>query len=126
LVINQDIILGLTIGLPSSYDAVIINFDSIPADQLTLDNVISHLLNEETQQTAAATTKSTSLSTHVKTDPDNAAYAATPANCDHSKVTCHFCSEKGHFRYECKEREKWEATKKDVAAITVIDVDGIW
>jgi hypothetical protein len=120
LVINQDIILGLTIGLPSSYDAVIINFDSIPADQLTLDNVISHLLNEETRQTAAATTKSISLSTHVKTDPDNAAYAATPANCDHSKVTCHFCSD------ECKEREKWEATKKDVAAITVIDVDGIW
>jgi hypothetical protein len=41
---NQDIILTLTIGLPSSYDAVIINFDSTPADQLMLDNVIAHLL----------------------------------------------------------------------------------
>jgi hypothetical protein len=95
MVSDQDIILMLTIGLPSSYDAVIINFNSTPADQLILNNVIAHLLNEETRQTTAAPTKSTSLSTHVKTDPDKAAYTATPANCDHSKVTCHFCSEKG-------------------------------
>ena len=34
-------------GLPSSYDAVIINFNLTPSDQLTLSDIISHLLNEE-------------------------------------------------------------------------------
>ena len=38
---DQDRILALTMGLPGTYDAVIINFDSTPADQLTLNNVIT-------------------------------------------------------------------------------------
>jgi hypothetical protein len=54
IVMDQDWILALMMGLPTSYDAVIINFDSTPADQLTLDHVITHLLNEETQQAAQA------------------------------------------------------------------------
>ena len=44
---NQDKILALTMGLPSSYNAVIINFDATPSDLLTLSHVISCLLNEE-------------------------------------------------------------------------------
>jgi len=55
LVSDQDKILALTMGLPASYNAVIVNFDSTPTDQLTLDNVIAHLLNEETQQTSGKT-----------------------------------------------------------------------
>ena len=42
------------------------------------------------------------------------------------KLHAIFAVRREYFRYECKEREKWEATKKDVAAIAVIDVDGIW
>jgi hypothetical protein len=40
---DQDIILALTLSLPSSYDNVVISFDSIPPNQLTLDNVITRL-----------------------------------------------------------------------------------
>jgi hypothetical protein len=40
---DQDIILALTLSLPSSYDNVVISFDSIPPNQLTLDNVITCL-----------------------------------------------------------------------------------
>jgi hypothetical protein len=47
---DQDKILALTMGLPPLYDAVIINFDSTPSDQLTLSHVISRLLNEEVRQ----------------------------------------------------------------------------
>ncbi len=50
IVNDQDKILALTMGLPSTYDAVIINFDSTPTDQLTLTHVISRLLNEEVRQ----------------------------------------------------------------------------
>ena len=47
IVTNQDKILAITMGLPPSYDNVIINFDSMSPDALTLDLVITHLLNEE-------------------------------------------------------------------------------
>ncbi|KAK0193051.1 hypothetical protein F5146DRAFT_901308, partial [Armillaria mellea] len=40
---DQDLILTLTMGLPSSYENVIINFDMTPPDQLTLSNVIVRL-----------------------------------------------------------------------------------
>lgn len=50
IVTDQDKILAITMGLPSSYDNVIINFDSMIPDTLTLDLVITHLLNEEVQQ----------------------------------------------------------------------------
>ena len=44
---DEDIILVLTRGLPSTYKNFIIILDSTPTSQLTLDYVISHLLNEE-------------------------------------------------------------------------------
>lgn len=47
---NQDKILAITIGLPPSFNNVIINFDSMSSETLTLDLVIACLLNEEVQQ----------------------------------------------------------------------------
>ncbi|KDR81147.1 hypothetical protein GALMADRAFT_16886, partial [Galerina marginata CBS 339.88] len=49
-VADQDKILALTMGLSPSYDAVIINFDATPSDQLSLTHVIARLLNEEVRQ----------------------------------------------------------------------------
>ena len=46
-VTNQDKILALTMGLPKSYDAVIINFDSTSPELLMLNHIITRLLNEE-------------------------------------------------------------------------------
>ena len=53
-VANQDKILAITMGLPSSSDNVIINFDSMSPETLTLDLVITCLLNEEVWQITAA------------------------------------------------------------------------
>ena len=52
-VTDQDKILALTMGLPESYDAVIINFDSTSPELLTLNHVITRLLNEEIRQAAS-------------------------------------------------------------------------
>jgi hypothetical protein len=46
-VTNQDKILAITMGLPPSFDNVIIYFDSMSPGTLTLDLVIARLLNEE-------------------------------------------------------------------------------
>src|SRR5882672_8598877 len=45
--LDEDIILVLTSGLPSGYDMLIVNLDATPTERLTLDYVITHLLNEE-------------------------------------------------------------------------------
>jgi hypothetical protein len=44
---DEDIILVLTRGLPSTYENFVITLDSTPTSQLTLDYIISCLLNEE-------------------------------------------------------------------------------
>jgi hypothetical protein len=49
---RQDIILVLTMGLLVSYDVVIINFDAMATELLTLDHVVAQLLNEEAHQTS--------------------------------------------------------------------------
>ena len=47
---NEDVILSLTLGLPSSYESFIISLNTTPPDQFTLNYVIAHLMNEEAQQ----------------------------------------------------------------------------
>jgi hypothetical protein len=92
---DQDTILALTMGLPSDYDTVIINFDSTPTDQLTMDNIVTHLLNEESRH-ASITTPAVTLKT-VKDE----AFAVTTTRAPCLDVTCHFCNKKGHFKSEC-------------------------
>jgi len=49
-------------------------------------------------------------------------------------TTCFFCDKKGHFKSECPERRRWEATKKAMNdttdAILAVDSDddyeGVW
>ena len=47
---GQDKIIALTMGLPPSYNRVIINFNPTLSGILTLKNIISCLLNEEVPQ----------------------------------------------------------------------------
>jgi len=44
---NEDLILILTIGLPLAYKTFVVALDTTPAHNLTLDNIISCMLNEE-------------------------------------------------------------------------------
>ena len=119
---DQDKILTLTMGLPPSYDPVIINFDATPSELLTLNNVIARLLNEEVRQ---------SSDSKAAKDPEDEAMVVTgggkngrgarnPVGAD---VTCFFCERKGHFKSDCPEKRAWEKSKKkgevDTAAAAV-------
>ena len=46
-IIEEDIILALTEGLPQSFATFIVALDSLPPSELSLDNVVMRLLNEE-------------------------------------------------------------------------------
>jgi hypothetical protein len=114
---DQDKILALTMGLPPAYDAVIINFDSTPSDQLTLNHVIARLLNEEVRQIAS--------NPDVPEDNIDEAMAATPGGKarrsrqagNNADITCFFCDKKGHYKSECPDKRAWDKSKgKEVAA----------
>jgi hypothetical protein len=110
-VTDQDRILALTMGLPSSYDAVIINFDSTPADQLTLNNVIVRLLNEESRQASQLepNEKRVENTALAVTSPKPKPAVKTSNSAD---ITCFFCDGKGHYKLECPEKVQWEKSKK--------------
>src|SRR5258708_6740089 len=105
----QNQILALTMGLPSSYDAVIINFDATSPEQLTVNHVITRLLNKETGQTS-------SLGSFTNTTPSDAAVdealAVIAARRDAADITCFFCDKKGHFKSDCPEKLAWESSKR--------------
>lgn len=128
-----DRILAITMGLPASYTPVIIHFDSLPADDLTLNGVISRLLNEEIRQTAdAALQPATVPAPDVKLEEDIAMavtggrskFAMNPAH-----VTCFLCQESGHFMAACPLRGAFSAfLKKTMAsgtAAVAVEDDGI-
>jgi len=95
---DQDKILALTMGLPPSYDPVIINFDAAPPESLTFNDVIARLLNEETRQGS---------SNGIKNEHE-AVFVAKKRVPNRADVICHFCDQKGHYKSECREKEKWE------------------
>jgi hypothetical protein len=105
-----DTILALTMGLPSAYNAVIINFDATPNEQLTLNYVVGRLLNEEIRQ----------RSSDDATENTNALVARRNGTQDSSKITCFFCDKNGHFKSDCLERKAWEQSRETAAAADVI------
>jgi hypothetical protein len=120
-VADQDRILALTMGLPDSYDPVIINFDSTASELLTLNHVIARLLNEEARQSSHSETTN-------EEDSRDEVLAAVQKNRSRPRATggnaadivCYFCDEKGHYKSECPARREWEKAKakktKGVAA----------
>ena len=133
---DQDKILALTMGLPSSYDAVIINFDSTPSDQLTLSHVISCLLNEEVHQTSGS--QSGDINNALEEIHDKVMAVIRQGSRGRqarggtqSDVVCFFCDKKGHYKSDCPDRLAWEQAKvknepkkgSKVYAATVFDED---
>ncbi|KAJ6561034.1 hypothetical protein DFH09DRAFT_1160302 [Mycena vulgaris] len=94
-------------GLPASYDLVIINFDTTSPEQLTVEHVIARLLNEETHQNSSPDSTTSTPSD----DALNGAMAVLAARRDVANVTCFFCDKKGHFKSDCPEKLAWESTK---------------
>lgn len=131
VVTDQDRILALTMGLPATYEAVIVNFDATPPADLTVEHVISRLLNEETRQESNADS-TTIPPADVDHDPNNVAFTAQRRLAGSSQ-TCYFCDKPGHLKSDCRERLKWEQSKKNsttTAAAAEYDsdssYDGVW
>jgi len=96
---NEDLILILTIGLPLAYKTFVVALDATPAYDLTLDNVISHMLNEESY---------TIKEENNILKPNDKALSVTQvilaAHRPHhpvSEITCFKCGKKGHYQINC-------------------------
>ena len=121
---DEDMIVILTAGLPSSYTPIVISFDALDSSKLTLDFVITRLLNEEGRQATPSLTP-----IDVKTEEsENTALNASKFRSD---VQCFYCLLKGHYSSACPQKEKdikakEEEGRKQVlvknSAATVADV----
>ena len=90
---DEDVILVLTAGLPSSYESFIISLDAVSPSSLTLDFVVSRLLNEEARQGIPATNSSSS------------AMVATRTKTPLAQITCFKCGKKGHYQSNCPDQD---------------------
>lgn len=102
-VTDEDIIVVLTAGLPDSYSPVVVAFDNIDPKTLTVDFVITRLLNEEGRQDKPA------VEIKKEEESDNAAMISNKSS---RNIQCFYCLEMGHFSSVCptkardvKERE---------------------
>lgn len=91
---DEDIIVVLTAGLLTSYTPIVISFDVIESSKLTINFVITRLLNEEGCQ-----------ATDVKkeSDDDSAALNALKFS---SKIQCFYCLLMGHFASACLKKAR--------------------
>ena len=90
---DEDIILVLTAGLPPSYEPLIVSLDAVFPDLLTLNFVISRLLNEESCQGVPAP------------DPTSSTMIATRFKTPISQITCFKCQKKGHYQSHCPDAD---------------------
>jgi gag-polypeptide of LTR copia-type/Zinc knuckle len=105
-IIDEDVILALTEGLPESYSTLIVALDSIPADDLTLDIVITRLLNEEVRQVQAAKSESERMEGAL-------AAIAKKKKTPIAEITCYNCDGKGHYQNDCPSARRGTATLAD-------------
>ena len=108
--IDEDVILALTEGLPEMYPSLLVTLDSIPPNDLTLANVVPQLLNEEIRQDPVVSAK-------LEQEPygNSALQVATAPKGRKRRVedtTCFNCEGKGHYQADCPS-PKWV-----VAALT--------
>ena len=118
---NQDKILAITMGLPPSFDNVIIDFNFMSPKTFTLDLIITCLLNEEVWQITA--TPFVEEDDQIKMELDKA-MAVSSAKVI-LEVLCFFCDAKGHYKSDCPERKAWEKSKSKSKKTTETSA-GVW
>ena len=102
-IIDEDVILALTVGLPESYSSFIVALDNLPIKELTLPNVITRLLNEEVRQNRTSFSYDEGQAFGAVATKNKK--SKTPIN----RITCYNCGGKGHYKTDCpssKEVEK--------------------
>jgi gag-polypeptide of LTR copia-type/Zinc knuckle len=92
-VIDEDMILALTEGLPGEFTTLIITLDNILTAELTLVNIITHLLNEEVPQVAESAAKNARH--HAL------AIAKKKPLRPIEEIMCYNCNGKGHYQVDC-------------------------
>ena len=104
---DEDTILALTMGLDKSYDSFIISLDTTSPDQLTLDYVISCMLNEEVRctnveiQGVVIKAKGGEKGEVRVKKEDNFVMVAAQKD---SPMTCWCCRKMGHVKAFCTEK----------------------
>jgi hypothetical protein len=102
---DEDMIVVLTAGLPPSYTPIVISFDALESTKLTLNFVITRLLNEEGRQAIPSFTS-------IKTE-DLDVNTALNASKFRSDVQCFYCLLKGHYASVCPQKEKDVKAKEE-------------
>ena|SRR6202789_1554679 len=97
---DEDTIVILTAGLPPSYTPIVISFDALENSKLTLDFVITRLLNEEGRQATPSFPP-----VDIKTEDPNVNTALNVSKF-RSDVQCFYCLLKGHYSSVCPQKEK--------------------
>ena len=118
---DEDIILALTNGLPSSYEQLVLTLDSTPSEVFNLDYVIGRLRTEETRQ-------------HPEPEILNTTDVAMAVTRDRPKrslaqITCFGCGNKGHYQANCPTNpapSRAAPNKPVTAAVAVATEDGFW
>jgi hypothetical protein len=100
-------------ALPSSYKIVAtILLSSGPATSLKPSNISARVINEEGWQSGPGASLNAAAHTPIKSSGKGKGKKR-----DHSTLTCHYCSKKGHIQPDChkKKKDDVEKGKKDGA-----------
>lgn len=126
---EEDTILALTMGLDKPYKSFIISLDTTPPEQLTLEHVISCMLNEEVHcdnvEIQGVGVKCRGMNgekgeVRVKKE-ENVALAATHGD---RPTVCWCCSKPGHIKAFCKENPiQGQGSDQENMAMAAIGID---
>jgi len=103
-VTDQWIILALTNGLPARFDSLVESLDSVTPDALTLDYVVTRLLNANAIHRTDAKAHDEGGGGAMAVKLKNWRSGSGGQSGDSSSVRCHNCRGFGHYRKECPSR----------------------
>jgi hypothetical protein len=94
-------------ALPSSYETVAtILLASGPATSIKPSNISTWVINEEGRRSSPSASLNAAVCAPIKSSDKGKGKKQ-----DHSALTCHYCSKKGHIQPDCRKKKKDDAEK---------------